>query len=109
MIANSPWRVCVKREGLYRFTLSRWPRYANKADNARTYTIDSTAARIRIAGIERSMTIDKPGSVNEVSFEMLVPAGDTELQTWLTTPDGKTHGAYFVTVERLTDSGPKAR
>jgi hypothetical protein len=102
-IANAPWRVRVKREGLYRFTLSRWPRYANQADRKQTYTIDSTAARIRIAGIERSMAIDNPGAVNEVSFEFSVPAGETELQTWLTTPHGKTHGAYFVTVERLAD------
>lgn len=103
MIANAHWRVRVKREGLYRFTLSRWPRYANQADPTGRYAIDSTAARIRIAGIERSMTINDPGGVNEVSFEIAVPADETKLQTWLTTPDGKTHGAYFVTVERLAD------
>jgi hypothetical protein len=109
MIANAPWRVRVIREGLYRFTMSRWPRYANQADSSRKYAIDSIAARIRIAGIERSMTIDDPSGLNEVSFEMAVPAGEAELQTWLTTPDGKTHGAYFVTVERLADGGPEGR
>ena len=109
MIANAPWRVRVKREGLYRFTLSRWPRYANQADNSRRYAIDSTAARICIAGIERSMTINHPSGLNEVSFEIAVPAGETELKTWLTTPDGKTHGAYFVTVERLADGDPEGR
>jgi len=103
LISNAPWRVRVDRAGVYRFTLSRWPRCANQADRTRKYAIDSTAARIRIAGIELSMTIDKPGAVNEISFEIAVPAGDTELQTWLTTLDGKTHGAYFVTVERLAD------
>ena len=26
-----------------------------------------------------------------------------ELRTWLTTPEGKTHGAYFASVERLVE------
>ena len=55
------------------------------------------------------MTIGDPSGVNEVSFEIALPAVETELQTWLTTMDGKTHGAYFVTVERLTDGGPEGR
>lgn len=37
----------------------------------------------------------------EVDFDVSVPAGPAELQTWLTIPEGETHGAYFVTVERI--------
>ncbi len=109
MISNGVWRARVDREGIYRFTLSRWPRYANQADRTRKYSIDSTSARIRIAGKERSVAIDDPGGVNEISFEVALAAGETELQTWLTTPEGKTHGAYFVTVERLADIVPEHR
>jgi arylsulfatase A-like enzyme len=100
MISNGAWRVRIDRKGVYRFILSRWPRYANQVDRTRTYSIDSSAARIRIAGKERSIAIDDPGGINEISFEIALPAGKTELKTWLTTPEGKTHGAYFVTVER---------
>jgi len=92
MIANAPWPVDVARPGTYRITLSRWPRYIHEP-------IDSTAARITIAGHDRSATIEHPDLDTEITFELELPVGPTELQTWLTTPDGQTHGAYFVTVE----------
>ena len=82
--------------GRYRFTLSRWPAYTGKA-------IDSTRARLKIQGIDTSKAIASLDSAT-VEFEVDLDAGLTELQTWLTTPEGKTHGAYFVVVERLTES-----
>ena len=89
-----PWLVEVSRAGRYRFTLSRWPRYVGRP-------IASTRARLRIGGVERESTIADPDTATEASFEVDLPAGPAELQTWLTDPGGRSHGAYFVTVERL--------
>ena len=91
---NWPWLVDVHAAGSYRFTLSRWPRYLNRA-------IDSTSARLRIGDVDRQQAIPDPSGTNEVSFEAELQAGPAELRTWLEAPDGRTHGAYFVTVERL--------
>ena len=96
-IANAKWAIHVAAAGRYRFTLSRWPTYIERP-------IDSTFARIRIAGKEKAGSIAEPDRQESVSYEFDLPAGPTELQTWLTTPEGKTHGAYFVTVERLKNS-----
>ena len=96
-IANAPWAIEVAKSGKYRFTLSRWPNYIDRP-------LDSTFARVRIAGQEKGGMIAKPDQQASVAFELDLPAGPTELQTWLTTVDGKTHGAYFVTVERLKNN-----
>ena len=96
-IANGPWAIDVAQSGRYRLTLSRWPAYIDKP-------IDSTYARVRVAGQEAAAKIADPGKQTVVSFELELPAGPAELQTWLTAPDGKIHGAYFVTVERLKNA-----
>ena len=96
-IANSHWAIDVAVAGRYRFTISRWPNYIERP-------IDSKAARVRIAGQEKAGIIPEPDQQVSVSYEFDLPAGPTELKTWLTTPEGKTHGAYFVTVERLRNS-----
>ena len=93
-IANGSWHVEVARAGRYRFTLSRWPLYLDRS-------IDSVEARIQVGQQRDSLQINDPDEQNSVAFEFDVPAGKTKLQTWLTTPEGKEHGAYFVTVERL--------
>ena len=92
-IMNGPWLLNIARASQYRFTLSRWPRYIRKP-------IESTAARIKIGSFESTRKIARPGQTTEVTFETSLPAGPVTLETWLTTPQGETHGAYFVTVER---------
>ncbi|NND97654.1 MAG: sulfatase-like hydrolase/transferase [Pirellulaceae bacterium] len=94
-IANAPWWIDIAKAGRYRFTLSRWPLSIQKP-------IDSTAAKISIFDQIEQVTIDDPDQVNSIDFELNLPGGPTQLQTWLTTPEGKTHGAYFVTVQRIT-------
>lgn len=94
MIANAPWWIDVAQPGTYRFTLSRWPTYIHKP-------IESTKARISVAGQSEEVTIDQPDHNESVTFELTLPSGPTRLQTWLTTPEGKTHGAYFVTARRI--------
>lgn len=97
MISNGPWHVDVAKAGTYQITLSRWPLYSHQP-------IDSIAARIQIAGITQDQSIAAPDKAESVTFEVDLPAGPTMLQTWLTTPDNKTHGAYFVRVERIEES-----
>ncbi len=90
---NGPWHLDVANSGTYRITLSRWPLYIHKP-------IDSTAAKITIAGQTIEKKIDQPDTDDSVAFDVTLPAGPTELQTWLTAPNGKKHGAYFVSVEK---------
>ncbi len=89
-----PWLVDVSRAGMYRFILSRWPRHLGRP-------IASTRARLKIGDVVRESVISGPDAVTEASFDVELSAGPAELQTWLTEPGGRTHGAYFVTVERL--------
>ena len=91
MISNWPWMIDVIKEGDYEITLSRWPTYIHKA-------IDSVEARIEIAGQTLKKKIDQPSVQESVIFSVRLPAGPTELKTFLTAPDGKEHGAYFASV-----------
>lgn len=93
VLQNGSWHVDIDRAGTYRFTLSRWPLYLNRP-------VDSTNARISIAGHELSRAIADP-SVASVSFDVELQPGPAELMTWLATPNGRTHGAYFVQAERI--------
>lgn len=89
---TKPWMVNVTRPGRYLFTLRQFPQEAKKP-------VVAVHAKISVAGIERESAV-KPGSTG-VTFEIELPAGKTELLTYLTNEQGKTGGAYFTTVERL--------
>ena len=93
-LGNWPWLIGVHRSGTYRFALSRWLRYLRRS-------IDSTRTRIEIGGVDVEGEILDPVGTTDVLLEAELRAGPAELRTWLTAPDGRTHGAYFVTVERL--------
>ena len=56
-------------------------------------------ARIQIAGQEMETAVE-PGSKGVV-FEMDLPAGKTELRTFLYNGGGEAGGAYFAEVEAL--------
>ncbi|MBC8352900.1 MAG: sulfatase-like hydrolase/transferase [Planctomycetes bacterium] len=100
MIANGPWWLDVAKSGRYRISLSRWPAYLNQA-------IDSTTAAIEISGQSLEMEIDDPTQTATADFQVMLPVGPTELKTTLTTPGGKTHGAYFATIERIVSQEPR--
>lgn len=93
-ISNGPWWIEVAQSGTYRFTLTRWPLHLRQP-------IDSTRAKIQLGDKISSREIPQPGEDTAVTFEMELEAGPTELQTWLTSPGGQIHGAYFVRVEHL--------
>ena len=101
MTANGSWHLDVATAGTYRFSLSRWPQYLGKG-------IESTSAAIEIASQAISTQIDNPATGVTADFLLTLPAGPTELKTTLTTPDGKTHGAYFVSVEQAVSDEQRA-
>jgi arylsulfatase A-like enzyme len=89
---SGPWMVNVRKAGRYRLTLRQWPAVADKP-------VVAVRAKVRIAGQEMEASVE-PGATGVV-FEMELPTGKTELQTWLFDDKGKAGGAYFTEVEAL--------
>ena len=89
---TAPWMVDVKRKGRYRLTLRQFPARANKP-------VMAVRAKVQIAGMEKECAVE-PGSTGVV-FEMNLPAGETELVTYLYDEKGEAGGAYFTEVEAL--------
>ena len=89
---NGPWMVEVKQAGRYRITLRQFPKEANKL-------VAGERAVLKIAG----QTLKKEVAKNSkgVVFELDLPAGPTELLTYLYDESGKAGGAYFTEVEAL--------
>ena len=87
-----PWLVNILRAGEYRFTLRQWPKEADKA-------IVGVKAKIKIAGLESEASI--PGNSRAVIFNLNLPAGLTELWTYIYDQNEKVGGAYFTEVEAL--------
>ena len=108
--ANGFWAVHA-RAGRYTFELRRWPKeldlplgaaYQHPADNRETTPGRAIPgihkARIRIGAIDK--TIDVDPAARAAVFELDLPAGPWELQTWLISSDGSDRGAYFVYARR---------
>ena len=89
---TGPWLVNVKQAGRYRITLRQWPIEADKP-------VVAARAKVTIAGKEAELPVE-PGSKGVV-FEMVLPAGETELVTYLYNEKGQAGGAYFTEVEAL--------
>lgn len=94
--ANGWWAVDVARAGSYNITLRSWPREVTEER-----PLDAAIARVRVGAVERSVPI-APDSREwtEVTLRVELPAGPSRLQTWLERPDGKSRGAFYVTVRR---------
>ena len=80
------------RPGTYEFELRRWPDHVDDS-------IEATRARLKIADVDVAKPV--PPGATKATFTVALEPGKTRLQTWLTTPDGKTRGAYFVYARRL--------
>lgn len=89
---TGPWKVRILKKGTYRLTLRQMPVEANRV-------LVAVQAKISIAGQEETKKI-KSGSKGVV-FELELPAGHTELHTWLYDKNGTAGGAYFTEVEAL--------
>lgn len=93
-LIQGSWAIEVKQSGLYEITLYRWPEYLEKA-------MERNEARLSIGKHDVKQTL-KPEDTC-ATFRVTLDAGPTLLQTWLVTPDGKEHGAYFTKVQRLKE------
>jgi hypothetical protein len=91
--ANGFWAVEVAAEGLYEFSLRRWPVEKPGPTGA-------VKARLKIADVDETKFVSSTTSV--VAFPVELPAGKTRLETWFTGDDEKTWGAYYVYVKRIT-------
>jgi arylsulfatase A-like enzyme len=89
---TGPWMVNVKNPGSYRITLRQFPEVADKP-------VLAVHAKIEIAGKTMESKVE-PGSKGVV-FEIDLPAGPTELLTYLYDAKGEAGGAYFTEVEAL--------
>jgi arylsulfatase A-like enzyme len=89
---TKPWMVSVKEAGKYRITLRQFPKEADKE-------VIAVKAKLTIAGQEKESVVEK-GSKGVV-FELDLPAGETELLTYLYNEKGQVGGAYFTEVELL--------
>ncbi len=89
---TAPWKVDVKKCGKYRIELRQLPKQARKP-------LVAVRAKVRIAG--REMEADVPQGSLSVPFEIELPAGKTELWTWLYDRDGQAGGAYFTEVRAM--------
>lgn len=120
------WSINVESEGLYEFSLRRWPKEVNASitagipvppelkkliydsediDYAFTHdeavALPATHARLKVVDFDESKLI--PDGATEVSFQVRLQAGNARLQTWFVQgiDDGDTHGVYYVYVRKL--------
>ncbi|MCH8962855.1 MAG: arylsulfatase [Bacteroidetes bacterium] len=91
-MGNGYWAVNVAQAGTYEVELRRWPRHLDEP-------IEATHARLKVGEEEWEQEVS--ADATEATFTVTLAPGPTTLQTWLTTPDDQTRGAYFVYVERL--------
>lgn len=89
---TGPWNVDIKHPGRYRITLRQFPKVAGKP-------LVAVMAKISIAGLEVESHVDQDSQ--SVIFDLTLPAGKTQLKTWLYDENGKAGGAYFTEVEAL--------
>lgn len=90
--SNGYWLVDVKQAGRYEIVLRNRPvgvRYAYEAGTA----------RVVVGAEEQAVMIDE--GADSISLEMTLPAGPTQIQTWISEQKRGERGAYFVYVNRL--------
>ena len=92
-LINGAWAVEVEQAGQYEITLYRWAPYLNRA-------MDIAKARLLIGDMDQETELTNDAS--KATFRVTLEAGPAMLQTWLTRPDGKEHGAYYTRVRHLS-------
>ncbi len=119
LACNGYWEIDVPTPGSYRFELRRWPRQENRPivegipgelvsyrDIKDGYgggrALPFVTAKITVAGYEATKPIG-PGD-KAITFDVDLNAGEARLQTYLSDSEGNTIGAYYVYVERLSNT-----
>ena len=98
-LINGAWQVEVEQPGIYEITLFRWAPYVHRAMNM-------TEARLAIGGVDERVPLNADAA--SATFRVTLKPGPTTLQTWLTRPDGKDHGAYYTRVQFVPAGPPSA-
>jgi hypothetical protein len=119
--SNGFWDVEFVEAGHYEFTLRRWPEELDLPIGAAvpepemdplkynaslnfyglpSGVIRATKARMKIGSFDDTVPVE--ADARSVVFRLTFPKGQFRLQTWLTDAAGKSWGAYYVYVERLT-------
>ena len=110
---SGTWHVDVAREGLYEFTLRRWPAESGLGISAPApimQGIDGTfpegkalpvsSAWLRVGDSEQTHPV--PADASQVAFRMELQPGPTQARTWWHDAEGnRLAGAYYLTAERL--------
>jgi hypothetical protein len=91
-VGNGFWAIEVARPGKYEFELRRWPDHVDGP-------LEATQARLKIGSHDLSQPVAPDAT--KATFTVDLEPGKTRLQTWLTMPNGKTRGAYFVYIRRV--------
>ncbi len=91
-LINGAWAVNVEQSGAYEITLYRWAPYLNKPMGIKK-------ARLTVGTVDREMALT--ADATNATFHVKLVKGPAMLQTWLTRPDGKQHGAYYTRVRFL--------
>jgi len=102
MQSNGFWAVEVARDGMYDFSLRRWPMELNKPITATIpggRAISATRARLKLADVDVTQPVSTDATA--VTFQVKLKAGKARLQTWFTDDQGRSWGAYYVYVRRL--------
>ena len=87
-----PHYVNVVKAGKYRISLRQAPEVA-------AVKLRAVHAKLEIAGVTAEAPI--PAGVEEINFDLELPAGQTQLLTYMTDEKGKVSGSTFVVVEAL--------
>ncbi|MCP4781949.1 MAG: sulfatase-like hydrolase/transferase [Fuerstiella sp.] len=86
---NGAWAVSVVRDGRYVVECRHYPREAEKSAEA-------SHARLKIGNDQYD--IDVAEGATHATFDIQLKVGDYDLETFMTTADGKVRGALFVYV-----------
>ena len=122
-LINGVIPIEVTNPGKFEFTLGRWPaelevpirsKPDRHLDGFKLYSsseptlpfrdrpfqaIDIRSARLRVGAFDESMPVTE--AMSSVVFRMDLQAGETEIETWFTTADRKTLGAYYLDVRQI--------
>jgi arylsulfatase A-like enzyme len=89
---NGFWAVDVAQAGTYRFLLHSRPAWVKEP-------LKALRAKVKIGDNEKVIDIDPKSHEAVIEFEL--QPGETKLWTYLEHENGKSRGAYYVTVERV--------
>lgn len=114
LMTNGFWAVEMAKEGTYNFELRRWPEELDQPIRgsipgragvpggnpfAEGKILPVSKARIAVGGQE--MSADIASDAHQVSFELELEAGPTQVKTWLEGEEDIELGAYYVYVSRV--------